>query len=101
MNYTYKLTKLLTTVFFSFTTILSFSQSVSINGSGTPPVASSVLDMSAVNNKGMLIPNISLTGTSDNTTVSSPANGLMIYNTATTTDVTPGYYYFEVPYGKD
>ncbi len=94
MNYTNKLTKLLTTVFLLFATILSFSQSVSINGSGAAPNASSILDMSAVNNKGLLIPNIALTGSSDNTSISSPATGLMIYNTATAGDVTPGYYYF-------
>lgn len=73
---------------------LSNSQSVSINGTGTAPDASAILDMSVVNNKGLLIPNITLTGSSDNTTITSPASGLMIYNTATAGDVTPGYYYY-------
>ncbi len=94
MNRAKKLIKLFLLIFSLFFFTNSFSQSVSINGSGAAPNASSILDMSDVNNKGLLIPNISLTGTTDNTTISSPANGLMIYNTATTADVTPGYYYF-------
>ncbi len=94
MNYTNKLTKLLIIFFILIPTTLLFSQSVSINGTGTAPDASSILDMSAVNNKGLLIPNVSLTGSTDITTITSPATGLMIYNTATAGDVTPGYYYY-------
>ncbi len=44
--------------------------------------------------KGMLIPRVALTGITDETTISSPAVSLMIYNTATATDVTPGFYYW-------
>ncbi len=68
---------------------------VSINTSGNTPHASSILDMSDVNNKGLLVPNVALTSTSDNTTISSAAVGLLIYNTATVVDVTPGYYYWK------
>ncbi len=94
MNYTKLLTKIFLLFFFFTPFSKIFSQSVSINGNGANPVASSILDMSAVNNKGLLIPNVALTGSTDNTTISSPANGLMIYNTASANDVTPGYYYF-------
>lgn len=68
-------------------------------GIGTnTPNSSSVLDVSATN-KGFLPPRIVLTGTNDVSTITSPANGLMIYNTATAgtspTNVIPGFYYFE------
>ncbi|MCF6366536.1 MAG: hypothetical protein L3J35_10085 [Bacteroidales bacterium] len=88
------LSKTLLAITLIFFYISADSQSVSINTSGSLPHASSILDMSDVNNKGLLIPNVALTGTSDNTSVTSPATGLMIYNTATISDVTPGYYYY-------
>lgn len=54
-------------------------------GIGTvTPNASAVLDITSTN-KGVLIPRVALIGTTDVTTVSSPANGLMIYNTSQTT----------------
>jgi uncharacterized protein (TIGR02145 family) len=40
-----------------------------------------------------LIPNVTLTGTTDATTIASPATSLLVYNTATVSDVIPGYYY--------
>jgi len=68
-------------------------------GIGTnTPNSSSVLDVTATN-KGFLPPRIALTGTNDVSTITSPANGLMVYNTATAgtspTNVIPGFYYFE------
>lgn len=61
----------------------------------TTPDTSAVLDISSTN-KGMLIPRVALTSTTDNTTVSSPATGLMVYNTATAGsapfNVSPGIY---------
>lgn len=68
-------------------------------GVGTnTPNASAVLDVTATN-KGFLPPRIALTGTNDASTISSPATGLMVFNTATagtaTTKVTPGLYYYE------
>lgn len=64
-------------------------------GIGTPaPANSSQLDIVA-NNKGVLIPRVSLTSTA----VFAPISGtevesLLVYNTATTGDVTPGFYYW-------
>ncbi len=43
---------------------------------------------------GFLAPQVALTATNAATPISSPANGLMVYNTATVSDVTPGYYYW-------
>lgn len=59
-------------------------------GVGTStPNPSSILDVN-VNNlpangkKGLLLPQVALTGTNDVTTIPNPANGLLVYNTATT-----------------
>ncbi|MCP4075815.1 MAG: DUF1566 domain-containing protein [Gammaproteobacteria bacterium] len=63
-------------------------------GVGTiSPNTSSILDVTSTE-KGILIPRVALTGTTDKTTISSPAVSLMIYNTATAGDVTPGFYYW-------
>lgn len=67
-------------------------------GIGTnSPVASAQLEVSA-SNKGFLPPRVALTSTTDVSTIAAPANGLLIYNTATAgvapTNVLPGYYYY-------
>jgi len=69
------------------------AQSVGINNNGSSPDNSAMLDVSAAN-KGLLIPRIELTGTTDVLTVVSPATSLLVYNTATVNDVTPGFYYY-------
>ena len=47
---------------------------------------------------GFLPPRVALTGTNDLSTITSPATGLLVYNTATAgtkpNDVIPGYYYY-------
>ena len=65
---------------------LAFSQNVGVNSSGSAPDASAGLDVS-FSNKGLLIPRVELTPTTDVTTIASPATSLLVYNT-------PGYYYF-------
>lgn len=45
--------------------------------------------------RGILPPKVALTQTSVASPVTTPATGLLIYNTAKTGDVTPGYYYWE------
>jgi|GEM_PF-4872460 len=56
--------------------------------------ASAALEVESTN-KGVLISRIPLTGTSDTSTI---ANGnvtsMLVYNTATVADITPGYYYW-------
>ena len=70
----------------------------------TTPNASAKLDVSSTS-QGFLPPRVTLTGTNDNTTIKNsagtsitPATGLLVYNTATTTTdpfrVVPGYYYY-------
>ncbi|PKP21751.1 MAG: hypothetical protein CVU05_06135 [Bacteroidetes bacterium HGW-Bacteroidetes-21] len=70
------------------------AQNVAITDDNTySPNSSAVLDVKSTN-KGMLIPRVSLTGTASAAPVTSPATSLMVYNNATTSDVTPGYYYW-------
>lgn len=73
-----------------FISVITFGQ-VGI-GTNTPD-ASAKLEVSSTN-KGFLPPRISLTGITDVSTIISPVSGLLIYNTATTANLTPGYYYF-------
>lgn len=79
-----------------------------INSTGATPAQVSLLDLRETNaadrTKGMLIPRIALTATNDPMPVALPANGLYIYNTATSTltganaqyNVTPGFYLWDV-----
>jgi uncharacterized protein (TIGR02145 family) len=62
-------------------------------GIGTiTPAASAQLEISSTS-KGLLIPRVALTGTTDAVTISSPATSLLVYNTTVNSYVTPGYYY--------
>lgn len=54
---------------------------VSIGNSGAVD-ASAILRVDATN-KGVLFPKVTLTGTTDNTTITSPSTGLLVYNTGT------------------
>jgi len=63
-------------------------------GIGTSsPDASAQLDVVSTD-KGILIPRIKLTGSSDITSIVSPKESLLIYNTSTVADVVPGFYYW-------
>ena len=64
-------------------------------GIGTSvPNASAQLDVVSTD-KGMLIPRVPLTSTSDKTTiVNGNVNGLIVFNTQTRADVVPGFYYW-------
>jgi uncharacterized protein (TIGR02145 family) len=70
--------------------VTSFAQSIKLNNAGDP--GSAMLEVNSAS-KGILIPNVSLTGSTDVTTIISPAVSLLVYNTATVSDVEPGYYY--------
>ncbi len=81
--------------------LLFSSASVSLLGQvgigTTSPNSSAQLDVSS-SSKGFLPPRIALSNVSDNSTISNPATGLLIYNTATAgtapSNVIPGYYYW-------
>jgi uncharacterized protein (TIGR02145 family) len=70
--------------------VTSFGQSIKLNNQGDP--GSAMLEVSSTS-KGVLIPNVSLTGSTDATTIVLPAVSLLVYNTASVSDVIPGYYY--------
>lgn len=78
-------------------TLLSLSSQsqsgVGINPAGNPAHSSAGLDVD-FNNKGLLIPRVALVSSFDVSTISSPATSLLVYNTATSGDVTPGFYFF-------
>jgi hypothetical protein len=74
------------------------AQNVGINATGANPNASAMLDVNS-NNKGVLVPNISLTGKTSAGPIASPATSLLVYNIATAgsgvNQVTPGYHYWD------
>jgi hypothetical protein len=73
----------LITCLFSF--IAAFEQNVAINNSSLPADASAMLDVSS-NSKGFLVPRMTQ---GQRTTISNPANGLLVYQT----DLDSGFYF--------
>lgn len=77
--------------------ILTISANAQVGIGTNAPNSSAMLEVKSTN-KGFLPPRVTLTGMADVSTVSSPATGLLIYNTATAgsgnTAVTPGYYFW-------
>jgi large repetitive protein len=76
-----------------------FAQSnIAINLSGNSGNATAILDLSDASNAhlGMLLPNVSLASTTDATTIPSPANGLIVWNTnaSMTGGFGVGFYYW-------
>jgi len=70
----------------------SLTAQVVITTDGSSADASAMLEVKSTT-KGMLIPQVALMGVNDASTITTPATSLLIYNTATATGVTPGYYY--------
>ncbi len=69
--------------------LVSYGQNVGI-GTDTP---NAKLDITGTT-EGILIPRLELTATNNASPLVSPTISELIYNTATTGDVTPGYYYW-------
>jgi hypothetical protein len=79
---------------FNFLLLTFHSQAqLGVNTTGAEPDSSAILDASSTS-QGLLIPRISLTSTTSASPVTLPATSLLIYNTATVNDVTPGFYYW-------
>lgn len=84
---------------YALLSVLSLSFWNSQVGIGTTtPNPSAALDIVS-SNRGFLGPNIALTARTDNTTIPSPANGILVYNTTTlagneSTVLAPGYYFW-------
>jgi trimeric autotransporter adhesin len=77
----------LTVSFLLFISICSNAQSIGINGTGSAPDSSAMLDVASTT-KGMLVPRMS---ESQRTAIASPATGLLVYQTNDTT----GFYYYD------
>lgn len=61
----------------------------------TTPDGSAELDVTSTN-RGFLMPRVALTSTADTATITgAEATSLLVYNTATAGDVTPGFYYWD------
>ncbi len=70
-------------------------------GIGIPNPASSAMLHVNANNKGVLLPSVALTATTDNVTVPSPADGLIVWNNGSSTLTDIGFYYwFESKWNK-
>ncbi len=88
----YFLLSVITVLFFAH----SFAQSVGINNDGSAPNPAAMLDVNSPS-KGLLVPRVTLTGTDDVSTISTPVASLLVFNTSTTAGpnaVSPGYYYW-------
>ncbi len=83
------------TLFLAIAILASYSinAQVAVTTDGSSADGSAMLDVVSTD-KGMLIPRVALTMTTDAAPISSPVESLMVYNTATAGDVTPGFYYW-------
>lgn len=74
------------------------AQSVAINKAGNSGNAAAALDLSDASNNalGFLMPNVSITSVNSASPVTSPPDGLIVYNTnaSTTGGFGKGYYYW-------
>lgn len=70
---------------------------MAVNADGAAPDNSAMLDIQS-ENKGFLPPRVALTAANSDAPVTSPASGLLIYNTThagiSPNNVVPGYYYW-------
>ncbi len=83
--------------FYTYFTIVLFSSGLySQVGIGTPqPNPSSQLEVVATD-RGVLLPQVPLTSSTDTQTiVNGNIESLLVYNTSTVSDITPGYYYWD------
>jgi hypothetical protein len=83
---------ILSVAFFMLIQVRTLAQNVGINNDGSQPDNSAMLHVKSAN-KGLLIPQIALTGVNDATTIATPATSLLVYNTTDGSGLTPGYYY--------
>jgi hypothetical protein len=70
------------------------AQNLGIGPDTFDPDASAGVEM-RFTNKGLLIPRVALTSSTDQTTIPSPANSLLVYNLGTGGLTPAGYYYWD------
>ena len=81
------------TKIFIILSFLSFGLYAQTGIGTTTPDASAKLEVNATN-KGFLPPRLTLTSGTDNSTISSPATGLLVYNTGNNAGLAAGYYFW-------
>jgi hypothetical protein len=86
-------------ILISFILLFNIKLNYAQIGIGTDtPNSSAKLEISA-SDKGFLAPRVALTATNSGSPITSPATGLIVYNTATAGaspyNVSPGYYYYD------
>jgi len=74
--------------------LMIFAQNVGISTTSITPDPSAMLEIRATD-KGLLIPRVALTQTTSPSPITNPAVSLLVYNTASVNDVTPGFYYWD------
>lgn len=70
------------------------AQNVGISATGVMPDPSAGLDVN-FNDKGVLIPRVTLSSNTDVTTIPSPQVSLLVYNTGTGGLTPAGFYYWD------
>ena len=68
------------------------AQNIGINTDGTDPDASALLDIKSTS-AGLLIPRVSLQSLDDETTITNPANSLLVFNINANIGLGKGFYY--------
>lgn len=86
--------KVLVSIIIVFSFLGSKAQNVGVNATGATPDASAMLDVSSTTT-GILIPRVALTTSTSASPITSPTTSLLVYNTATAGDVTPGFYFWD------
>jgi hypothetical protein len=77
------------------TCFISFSIKAQVKIGGNPAIAvnpNAVLELES-SNRGFLLPRLGLTSTTSPFPLTSFTAGILVYDTATTGDITPGFYY--------
>jgi Chaperone of endosialidase len=75
---------------------------VAINTTGALPASTAMLDVAGTS-KGVLFPQVSIDSLKDVTSIASPANGLVVYNTTqpgVRNDMARGYYWYSTNAGS-
>ena len=80
-------------ILLSITLLLSITIYSQVGVGTSSPNLSSIMDINA-SNKGLLIPRVALTSATDQTTILSPAVGLLVYNTGASTLTYKGFVFW-------
>ena len=92
MNQKFNNLRIVTALLFLFTMGTGLLAQVKIGDNPTTKNDNSVLELESTN-KGLLLPRVALTSTTSYLPLSAHVIGMIVFNSATTGDVIPGYYY--------